>query len=82
MGRVKKVIFTVTNDLVTDQRMQRICGAFHRRGYDVVLVGRQLQTSESVDYLPYKTRRLVCFFNKGIPNNIPAAAMMGKSMGP
>lgn len=65
MGRVKKVVFTVTNDLVTDQRMQRICGAFHRRGYDVLLVGRQLRTSESVDHLPYETRRLVCFFNKG-----------------
>ena len=65
MGRVKKVIFTVTNDLVTDQRMQRICGAFYRRGYDVVLVGRRLGTSESVHHLPYKTRRLVCAFNKG-----------------
>lgn len=59
----KKIIFTVTNDLAYDQRMQRICHTL-ARDYEVELVGRQISKS----ILPardFRQTRLQCFFNKG-----------------
>ncbi len=41
----KHIICTVTNDLVYDQRMIRICSAFTEFGYQVTLVGREKTTS-------------------------------------
>ena len=42
----KHIICTVTNDLVYDQRMIRICTAFVELGYKVTLVGREKKTSQ------------------------------------
>ena len=61
----RKIIFTVTNDLCYDQRMQRICTSLSGAGYDVMLVGRLLSTSQSLDTFPFAQRRLNCFFTKG-----------------
>ncbi|MEK0440993.1 MAG: hypothetical protein RLZZ504_1909, partial [Bacteroidota bacterium] len=46
MGR--RIIFTVTNDLAFDQRMQRICGSMAAAGYAVTLVGRLRNTSQAL----------------------------------
>jgi len=62
---VKKLIFTVTNDLNYDQRMQRICGSLADAGYDVLLVGRKLKTSLPLSKKNYGQQRLQCWFNKG-----------------
>ena len=61
----RKIIFTVTNDLCYDQRMQRICSSLAGAGYDVMLVGRILKSSQSLDSFPFLQRRLRCFFTKG-----------------
>lgn len=61
----KKIIFTVTNDLTYDQRMQRICSTLASANYEVVLVGRQLPTSKPLSGFNFQTKRLKCFFNKG-----------------
>lgn len=63
---MKPLVFTVTNDLVYDQRMQRICTSLAVAGYDVVLVGRLLKNSPALSGRPYKQKRLRCFFNTGI----------------
>ena len=63
--KVKKIIFTVTNDLNYDQRMQRICGTLTDAGYDVLLVGRKLKTSLPLAKKNYRQRLLNCWFNKG-----------------
>ena len=63
--QVKKLIFTVTNDLSYDQRMQRICGTLADAGYDVLLVGRKLKTSLPLLKTNYGQQRLKCWFNKG-----------------
>ena len=60
-----KIIFTVTNDLNYDQRMQRICGSLSESGYDVLLVGRKLPNSPPLTHKKYKQRRLRCWINKG-----------------
>lgn len=63
---MKRLIFTVTNDLTYDQRMQRICGSLAACGYDVMLVGRKLSSSVSLDKKNFKQKRLSCLFNNGI----------------
>ncbi len=62
---MKKIIFTVTNDLSYDQRMIRICSSLAQQGYDVTLVGRKLQESIRLQSFPFKQKRLSCFFTKG-----------------
>jgi glycosyltransferase involved in cell wall biosynthesis len=62
---LKKIYFTVTNDLVYDQRMNRICTTLAATGYSVTLVGRKLKTSLPLAERPFTQKRLNCFFTKG-----------------
>jgi glycosyltransferase involved in cell wall biosynthesis len=62
---LKKIVFTVTNDLTYDQRMIRICTTLATEGYDVTLVGRKMKTSQSFDYQQIKHKRFSLLFNKG-----------------
>lgn len=59
----KRIIISVTNDLCTDQRVQKIAGTCHNNGYEVMLVGRKLKNSRIIN-LPYKTKRFSLLFNK------------------
>ena len=62
---MKKLVFTVTNDLTYDQRMIRICTSLANNGYTVTLVGRKLKDSKPVRIMPFLQKRLNCFFSKG-----------------
>ena len=62
-----KIIFTVFNDLNTDQRMIRICTSLARAGHAVTLTGRKIKGSPELAERPFKQRRLHCFFRKGKP---------------
>ena len=62
---MKRIYFTVTNDLTYDQRMNRICRTLAENAYDVVLVGRRLPYSRPLRKEPYRQKRLQCFFKKG-----------------
>ena len=59
------IIFTVTNDLSYDQRMQRICRTLAAHGYKVTLIGRQLPNSLRLEQEIFQQKRIRCFFNKG-----------------
>jgi glycosyltransferase involved in cell wall biosynthesis len=59
------LVFTVTNELVYDQRMIRICTSLQRAGYEVLLVGRSTGASPALENRPFRQRRLRCFFPKG-----------------
>ncbi len=59
------IFFTVTTDLSYDQRMIRICTTLANAGYDVTLVGRQIQSSITLKEQPFKQKRLHCIFEKG-----------------
>lgn len=61
----KKIIFTVTNDLTYDQRMQKICRSMVSLGYSVELVGRHLKSSLPLADEPFEQTRLRCYINKG-----------------
>lgn len=65
MERKRKIIFTVTNNLVTDQRMQRICSTLVNNGYEVLLVGRKHGLKQLPLPLFYQRHWLVCLFHKG-----------------
>ncbi len=62
---MKKIYFTVTNDLTFDQRMHRICTSLAENGYAVTLVGRKLATSLPLTEKKFQQKRLTCWFNKG-----------------
>jgi glycosyltransferase involved in cell wall biosynthesis len=62
---LKKIYFTVTNDLVYDQRMKRICTSLSENGFDILLVGRKLKHSIPLRNENYKQKRLHCWFTKG-----------------
>jgi len=62
---MKKIFFTVTNDLTYDQRMIRICTSVQKAGYAVCLVGRQRKQSKPLVEHPFEQKRLSCFFDKG-----------------
>jgi glycosyltransferase involved in cell wall biosynthesis len=65
MERMKRIVFTVTNDLTYDRRMQRICSTLAEEGFDVLLIGRKLANSLPLTTKNYKEARIQCFFNKG-----------------
>ena len=62
---MKKIIFTVTNDLSYDQRMERICNTLSNAKYDIELVGRVKKHSIPLTKKSYHQNRLHCFFQKG-----------------
>ena len=60
----KSLILTVSNDITYDQRMQRICETLVEAGYDVTLVGRNLNRKMDMDFV-FRTKRLSCIFKSG-----------------
>ncbi len=59
------ILFTVTNDLVHDQRMIRICTTLQNAGYTVILIGRELRNSPNIVPQPYRQVRLKLWFESG-----------------
>ena len=62
---MKKLIFTVTNDLNYDQRMIRICNSLTANGYDVTLVGYTLKDSIPLQQRSFNQKRIFTFFRTG-----------------
>jgi len=62
---MKRLVFTVTNDLTFDQRMIRICTSLANAGYHVLLVGRKMKDSIPLKKMAFDQRRLHCFFSRG-----------------
>lgn len=62
---MKKIVFTVTNDLNYDQRMIRICSSLTAAGYSVLLIGYTLSDSRPLVIQSYQQKRINCVFKTG-----------------
>ncbi len=62
---MKKIILTVTNDLVHDRRMHRICHSLVQAGFDVTLIGREYSDSPPVPAFSFRTVRMPLWWRKG-----------------
>jgi glycosyltransferase involved in cell wall biosynthesis len=60
----KLVVLSVTNDLATDQRVQKVAQTLLNMGFEVLLVGRLLKGSMPVPQ--FKHHRMKLFFTKGV----------------
>jgi glycosyltransferase involved in cell wall biosynthesis len=65
VGKRKKIIVSVTNDIYTDQRVRRVCEFLVDNNYEVTLCGRQLKNSKSLPNTSYKTVRFRLPFTNG-----------------
>ncbi len=63
--RNKRLIASVTNDLVTDNRVHKICTTLSELGFEVLLIGRKLPDSLPLKDRPYATKRFRLWFKKG-----------------
>lgn len=61
----KNAIVSVTNDLATDARVEKVCLLLTELNYRVLLVGRKLPNSLPIVGKPYATKRFKLLFNKG-----------------
>ena len=60
----QRILVSVTNDLVTDQRVHKVCTFLHENDFEVTLIGRKLKNSLIVNRV-YNTKRFKLLFNKG-----------------
>lgn len=62
---MKRVILSVTNDLVTDRRLEKTATLLTNEGYNVLTVGRRYRQSPPLSPRKYQTKRLHLLFKKG-----------------
>jgi glycosyltransferase involved in cell wall biosynthesis len=62
----RKIVVSVISDLVSDQRVHKVCNFLNDNNWDVTLIGRRHKQSLTLEERSYKTERIQCVFNKGV----------------
>jgi glycosyltransferase involved in cell wall biosynthesis len=60
---MKRIIISVTNDITTDRRVLKVAQSCFNNGFDVLIIGRKLKNSLSLQ-LPFKYKRLSLLFKR------------------
>lgn len=63
---MKKISLCVSNNLVYDQRMHRICYSLKHAGFQVELIGRTWKDPREHNEFKFNTHRIKCFFKKKV----------------
>lgn len=58
----KRIVISVSSDLCTDQRVQKVAKSCFDYGYDVLLIGRRLKNSQKINF-SYRHKRFNLWFN-------------------
>ncbi len=66
MQKKIKIAVTVISDLVTDQRVHKVCHSLHNNGYDIFLIGARRKTSLHLTIRNYKADRIHLLFQKKV----------------
>lgn len=61
----KRVLISVTSDIVTDQRVLRTVELIRKSGSDIIVIGRRLPVSPECDPLSFRCIRYRMIFNSG-----------------
>jgi glycosyltransferase involved in cell wall biosynthesis len=62
---MKRILFAVSNDLVHDRRMQRICASLQAAGWDCTLIGRAYGDSPPLREEAFRQSRMRLWFRRG-----------------
>ncbi len=60
-----KVYISVTNDVITDRRVDKTARSLLKLGTDIVVIGRRTDKTIQIPVKPYKQKRFRLLFNKG-----------------
>ncbi|MES2837308.1 MAG: glycosyltransferase [Bacteroidota bacterium] len=66
MNNKKRIIVSVTNDLSTDQRVNKVCNYLADNSIEVVLLGRKLKNSLPFNPNKFTSKRFRLLFNSGV----------------
>ncbi len=64
-GSKKRIILSVSNDLLIDQRVHKTANSLFEQGWDVLVLGRKYRNSPELSLRAYPTQRLHLIFRKG-----------------
>ena len=62
----KRIVVTVISDLVTDQRVHKVCQSLHDNGYEIFLIGAKKRGSLPLQDRSYPTSRIKLLFQKKV----------------
>lgn len=60
------MIVTVISDLVTDQRVDKVCNTLHTGGYKILLIGAKKRNSLALTQRSYKATRIPLLFQRNL----------------
>lgn len=63
-GRKIRIVVTVISDLVTDQRVHKVCTSLHQHGYQILLIGAKRKDSHNLSIRNYTATRIALLFQR------------------